>query len=144
MVVGPSSFPISCAPIFGVDAEAARCQAKSIRAERLIPASPALRKKSRRDSSLSMTNLLRTICKFAQGSAVPSAPGRPASESGPLYHGEGAHTGPLPPEGVHVTYPLVLVATGVSRHHAPTIKRIAPTTTIVSWSTVMVLGRQNP
>src|SRR5215510_505622 len=67
MVVGPSSFPISCPPIFGVDAEAAGGQAKSLRAERLIPATPTLRKKSRRDSSLSMTNLLRTICEFAKG-----------------------------------------------------------------------------
>src|SRR6266446_7079776 len=132
MVVGPSSFPISCAPIFGVDAEAARCQAKSIRAERLIPASPALRKKSRRDSSLSMTNLLRTICGFAQGSVVPSAPEAAGVRVWPLISWGRAHTGPLPPEGVHVTCPLVLVATGVKilacRHHAPTIKSIVPTT----------------
>src|SRR5216683_4992046 len=58
-VVGPSSLPISCPPIFGAGpgatgvwatAETAGCQGKSNRAERLIPATPALRNKSRRDS----------------------------------------------------------------------------------------------
>jgi hypothetical protein len=54
------------------------------------------------------------------------------SESGRLCHGDGGTSGCPPPEGVYVAYPLVLVATGVKmlarRHHAPTIKRIVPTT----------------
>jgi hypothetical protein len=56
---------------------------------------------------------------------------QPVSESGRLYHGDGGTSGCPPPEGVDVAYPLVLVATGVKmlarRHHAPTIKRIVPT-----------------
>src|SRR5215470_5777158 len=86
MVVGPSSFPISCPPIFGVDPEAANGQATSLRAARPIPATPTLRKKSRRDSSLSMTNLLRTIYEFAKGALCRRLlDGRPF-ESGRLYH----------------------------------------------------------
>jgi len=56
--------------------------------------------------------------------------GRPVSASGTSCHGDGAHG--RGHRAFMFTYPLVLVATGAKmlarRHHAPTIKRIVPTT----------------
>src|SRR4029434_11276944 len=88
MVVGPSSFPISWAPIFGAAGawacEGAGCQARSNRAERLIPATPVLRKKSRRDNSLSMTTSFghsvncrgeSHLCNLARKDSAKGRPG---------------------------------------------------------------------
>ena len=58
MVVGPSSLPISRAPIGGVAAEAAGSQGRSLRAEIPRPATAALRKKSLRDSLVAIDDLL--------------------------------------------------------------------------------------
>jgi len=55
-----------------------------------------------------MTNLLRTICEFAQGSAVPSAPEAAGVRVWEVIsRGRGPRMGCPPPEGVAVAYPLV-------------------------------------
>src|SRR5262249_33610804 len=50
MVVGPSSFPMSCPSIVGGAAGGTCCLARSNSTGTLIPAAPALRNRSRRDS----------------------------------------------------------------------------------------------